>query len=245
MKSETGACYACMFLLRWTPCWPVFGSVLQRAGLVWLRVRGPERGKGGRVWRSQLQNVDAGTKRSRKNKRGVQLSPTHALRLQTLKRREQSKNVNAHKWGKHCQHIQLNTNKKLIQVFHGVWNLELCFSSGPKLLYHKTNLSPLIHQQATLLFWFSAKHAIQHFSFIHSFLDFFMPNCLLFNFHTPMYTLGGSLSGPTTLWCIVWDSLYTSTSIYSSRHTLKSLNGVTIANISDIVFVWLCYKNPN
>lgn len=87
MKSETGACYACMFLLRWTPCWPVFGSVLQRAGLVWLRVRGPERGKGGRVWRSQLQNVDAGTKRSRKNKRGVQLSPTHALRLQTLKKK--------------------------------------------------------------------------------------------------------------------------------------------------------------
>lgn len=34
MKSETGACYACMFLLRWTPRWPVFGSVLQRAGLV-------------------------------------------------------------------------------------------------------------------------------------------------------------------------------------------------------------------
>lgn len=158
MKSETGACYACMFLLRWTPCWPVFGSVLQRAGLVWLRVRGPERGKGGRVWRSQLQNVDAGTKRSRKNKRGVQLSPTHALRLQTLKKKRAKQKCKCAV--KHCHHIQLNTNKKLIQVFHGVWNLELCFSSGPKLLYHKTNLSPLIHQQATLLLRFSAKQVI-------------------------------------------------------------------------------------
>lgn len=109
---------------------------------------------------------------------------------------------------KHCQHIQLNTNKKLIQVFHGVWNLELRFSSGPKLLYHKTNLSPLIHQQATLLLQFSAKQVIQHFSLTHSFLHFFMPNCFLFNIHMPMYTSGGSLSGPATLWCILWDSLY-------------------------------------
>lgn len=106
---------------------------------------------------------------------------------------------------------------------------------------HKTNLSPLIHQQATLLLQFSAKQVIQHFSLTHSFLHFFLcpiPFYLTLTrqcTHQEVHYLAQPHFG------VFYGIPYTpSTSIHSTCHPLKSLNGVTIANISDIVFLWLC-----
>lgn len=85
MKNETGNCYACIFLLMVTPCWPAFVMFCREQAWSDSTCGVPRKVRG--VLRWQLQNMNAGTKRRRRKKMGgVQLSPTHAPSLRTLKK---------------------------------------------------------------------------------------------------------------------------------------------------------------